>query len=119
MKILVLEDDPVSLKALSSDLIKFGHEVLASKNSVEAFGLLSKNMDLDLVITDLHLPYDSGVDFIKDVRSINAKIPIVVISGTIDKSKLLQMKKYKCLDYLVKPHDKNRLESILNSVAEN
>jgi len=117
MKILVLEDDPVSLKKISHDLINFGHEVLEAADSVEALNLYYDNSnDVELVITDLEMPFGSGEDFVANIRTLQPKLPIIVISGTVNKSSILKLKKHKIKDILVKPHDKNRLKSLIDAL---
>lgn len=117
MKILILEDEPVSMKKLTMDLESFGHEVVAVTDSMEAIGAYYEHTDLGLIITDLAMPHGSGEDFIKDIRSVNKKIPVIVISGTIDnKMILIKLKQLNCKDILVKPHDKKRLKSIIDSL---
>ncbi|MBD66645.1 MAG: hypothetical protein CME62_15660 [Halobacteriovoraceae bacterium] len=118
MKVLVLEDDPVSMAAITHDLEQWGHSVMQSKNSIEAFNIISKNLDINLVIVDLKLPNENGLDFIKDVRNISKKIPIVIVSGTVNTKSLKVAQKYNCKDILVKPHAKERLEKILHSIKK-
>jgi len=116
MQILVLEDEPVSMKKLSNDLKGFGHNVLEASDGIEALNIYYNNDDIDLIITDLEMPHGGGEDFIRDINALNPKIPFIVISGTVDKKVLNKLKKFNCKDILVKPHDKERLKSILDSL---
>lgn len=116
MKILLLEDEPVSMKKLSNDLKSYGHETLEASDGIEALNIYYNNEDVDLVITDLAMPFGKGEDFIRDIKALNPKIPIVVISGTVSEEILKKLKKFKCKDILVKPHDKERLKLILDSL---
>ena len=116
MKILVLEDDPVSMKKLSHDLAGFGHDVLEAADSVEALNLYYDNSDIDLIVTDLAMPFGSGEDFIRDMKSLNPKIPVIVVSGTVSKKSLASLKKYKIKGILVKPHNKERLKDLIDAL---
>lgn len=116
MNILILEDEPVSLKKLTHDLESLNHTVVGVTSSLDALEVYAKNQNFDLIITDLAMPFPSGTEFIKDVRKLDPKIPIIVISGTIDKKALDTIKHYKCTDILVKPHDKVRLKVVLDSL---
>lgn len=116
MNILILEDEPVSLKKLYTDLKNLGHRVFPASNSVEGLEVFTGSNNLDLVITDLQMPMGSGEDFVKDIRRLNQKIPVIIITGTINKSVLTAVKKLKCIDVMVKPYDISRLEDQLNKI---
>lgn len=117
MKVLVLDDDPVSLKSIAMDISKLGYDVVEASNSLDALDFYGKESDnLKAIITDLEMPIPNGVEFIKDIRNIDPVIPIIIISGTIDAEVLKLVKKYNCADVLVKPHDKMRLKIVLESL---
>ena len=116
MKILILEDEPISMKKLSNDLKSYGHETLEASDGIEALNSYYNNKDIDLVITDLAMPFGKGEDFIREIKALKPTMPIVVISGTVDKEILNKLKIFKCTDILVKPHDKDRLKLILDSL---
>lgn len=116
MKVLILEDDPVSLQKLKMDVESFGHGTLEAADSVVALNLFYENRDTDVIITDLELPFGSGEDFIQNIRSLDRRIPIIVVSGTISRAVLQKIKNFKCKDIMVKPHDKARLKEILDSI---
>ncbi len=59
LKILVVDDDPVTRLLLKKRLSKAEYEVEAAKNGVEAVSLISKSY-FDVVLTDLMMP--GGVD---------------------------------------------------------
>ncbi len=113
LNILIVEDDPVSMKRLSSDLNKFGHTPYEAKDSIEALGIYTKDFNMDMVITDLQLPHSNGSELIRSIRKMSLDIPIIVISGTIDGEVLGLIKKLNCADILVKPYDKKRLKAII------
>ena len=104
------------MKRLSNDLKSYGHKTLEASDSIEALNIYYNNKDIDLVITDLAMPFGKGEDFIRDIKALKPTMPIVLISGTVNKDILNKLKRFKCTDILVKPHDKNRLKLILDSL---
>lgn len=115
MNVLILEDDPVSLKKTQLELEALSHNVFACGDVIEALSLFGQNQ-IDLVISDLELPLGSGFDFIQDVRELNKKIPILIISGTISKEGLAILKKFNCTDILVKPARVDRIQEVLSKI---
>ena len=68
MKILIAEDDPVSSRVLSTSLIKWGHEVIATGNGLEAWQALQEDNAPQLAILDWMMPGMAGPDVCRKVR---------------------------------------------------
>ncbi len=52
MRVLIAEDDAVSRTILKRSVEKFGHEVLAAADGLEAWELFQREPELDLIISD-------------------------------------------------------------------
>ncbi len=65
LKLLLVEDDPDSLRYLAFVLGSRGHQVVAVSNLAEARACLAQNR-IDLLISDIELPDGSGLDLIRD-----------------------------------------------------
>jgi CheY-like chemotaxis protein len=115
LNILLVEDDPVSMRRLSSDVKRLGHIPHEADDATEALEIYTKDFAMDMVITDLQLPNSNGADLIRSIRKMSLDIPIIVVSGTIDGKVLKLIKKLNCADILVKPYDKNRLKDLIES----
>jgi CheY-like chemotaxis protein len=76
-KILVVEDEPVSLKALRYFLSDEGYETAGAKDGLEAMELLAQSR-FDLVISDVKMPRMDGVAL---ARQILCSLPITPISS--------------------------------------
>ena len=81
MKILVIDDDIAVLKYLRAILKHNGFNVLTADNGHKAFELLSKNQDVTIVITDIIMPEQEGIEIIRKIKSKHPHIKIVAISG--------------------------------------
>ena len=91
-KILVVDDDPVILKALSWDLEHAGYEVLTAVDGPDAFAVVRRQRP-DLILLDIFFPPDvfqSGntwdafliMQWLQRMgESRNRRIPVIVISG--------------------------------------
>ena len=103
-KILVIDDEKHIAEAIKLNLKMLGHEVVVGINGLEGLNWW-KQFIPDLVIVDLMMPEIDGVGVITEIRKIDQKIPILVISAK-DQVK----EKIRCLslgvdDYLSKPFD--------------
>ena len=78
--ILVVEDDPDVLSVLVKHLEKMGYEVLAASDGLEGLKRLESG-GYDLVITDIVMPYMSGLGVVTAIKQKAAHIPVIVITG--------------------------------------
>ena len=58
-----------------------GFDVDTAQSGEEAIEILDKGSSYDLIITDLRMGGESGVDVFKKAREINANIPVLIITG--------------------------------------
>lgn len=84
MKVLLIDDHPLILAALSHVIEALGEEVsvIAVDHAEAARAALKSQTDLDLVLLDLHLGEVSGFDLLDEFRADYPALPIVVISAS-------------------------------------
>ncbi len=78
--ILIVDDEPCSLKFVSHFLRKDGYEVTVANDGVEAIDLID-NSRFDLVLSDIRMPRLDGVTLALHVRSRIPSIPIILMTG--------------------------------------
>jgi two-component system response regulator FlrC len=78
--ILVVEDDAPSSRAIALALKTAGHEVMNAGDGTEALELLAKH-DVELVITDVVMPNQNGMDLKITIRSKWPQMPVILMSG--------------------------------------
>jgi DNA-binding response OmpR family regulator len=76
MRILVAEDEGLMLKTIELKLKKDGHEVITSADGKDALIKVDLH-EPDLIITDMMLPYVSGLEIIVAVKKREKKIPLL------------------------------------------
>jgi two-component system, OmpR family, response regulator len=118
LKILIVDDDPVTRSLLSKRLSKGEYEVETAENGVEAVRMIAENY-YDVVLTDLMMPGGvDGIGVLETAKEKNLKIEVILITahGSIDNA-IVAMKK-GAVDYLQKPINFDelflRLEKIQN-----
>ena len=103
MKILIAEDEPVMLMAIEAKLRNEGYEVTAAKDGSEALQAIEFSTP-DLIITDILMPYTSGLELISIVKSTaNKNIPVIVLSGLGQEETVLEAFQLGADDFLTKP----------------
>ena len=77
-KILVVEDDISLSDSIKVFLTKKGYDVNCSYSVKYALQELDK-YQVDLIITDIMMPYMNGIDFIKELRYRKIDVPVLII----------------------------------------
>ena len=87
-KILIVEDDKYIINFISMSLKKEDYDYVIAKTCGEANALFYANRP-DMIILDLGLPDDDGIEIIKNVRELS-KIPIIVVSARQEEEEKIQ-----------------------------
>ena len=109
MKIVIAEDEPIMLKTLELRLKKDGHQVIAAADGKEALEHIESS-DPDLVITDIMMPYASGLEIVGAVRKrTDKKIPVIILSAMGQENVVVEAFNLGADDYITKPFSPNEL----------
>jgi len=108
MKILVAEDEPLMLMAIEAKLKNDGFEVIGVSDGQEALKALEIHLP-DLIITDIVMPYTSGLELIGIVRANLKKIPIIVLSGLGQEDTVMEAFQLGADDFITKPFNPTEL----------
>ena len=79
-RILVVDDEPSSVKFISHFLRKEGYEVTEANDGAEAIELIDDSR-FDLVLSDIRMPRVDGVALAVHVGSREPTIPIILMTG--------------------------------------
>ena len=112
--VLYLEDDENLLKHTTDVLVDFVNNIYAVKTSKEAMEILL-NKKIDVIISDILLENENGIDFLKHIKSKNINIPTVLTTAHTDTNYLLSAIKLKVENYIVKPIN---IKELLNSLHD-
>ena len=109
MKILVAEDELIMLKTIELRLKKDGHEVITCNDGREAIQKIEA-INPDLIITDIMMPFASGLEIIEAVKRRSGKnIRIIVLSAMGQENVVLEAFQLGADDYITKPFSPNEL----------
>lgn len=112
--VLVIEDEDFISGLISRSLREEGYNVIATSDYKESIKVID-SMDLDLIVSDVMLPYTGGLDIAEYVKkaSRNKDIPIILVTG-MDKD-VLSTTQIKVNAILSKPFDMLQLVDLVNS----
>jgi len=118
MKILVAEDDPIMRRIIELRLKKDGHEVIMAVDGRQAMEHIDKNEKFDLVVTDIMMPFSSGMEVVSKVKSnIERKTPVIVLSAMGQENIVLEAFNLGADDYITKPFSPNELSMRVKRLA--
>lgn len=114
-KILIIDDDFISIELLSSIIKRLGYDFITSRNAMDAINIVNESNNIDCILVDLKMPTVSGVKFIKKIRMLNNIINIIVITS-YDSEEIKNL----CIEcgannFLLKPININVIKKILES----
>ncbi|MDQ0476899.1 MULTISPECIES: response regulator transcription factor [Chryseobacterium] len=108
MVILIAEDDELILKTIEHKLLKDGYKVILSRNGKEAIDHI-QNTDINLIITDIMMPFASGIEILSAIKSTGKKIPVIMLSSMGQEEVVLNAFDLGASDFIVKPFSPNEL----------
>ena len=100
-KILLVEDEKLLREMYANKFKKEGIEVLKAKDANEAFSIL-KTITPDLVLLDVLMPRESGIEALKRIKEVYKNLKVVVFSNLDDPNAKKKVKALKGEDYLIK-----------------
>lgn len=109
MKILIAEDEAMMLAALQKNLQDDGYEVIATTDGQEAIEKY-RTLKPDLIITDILMPYTSGLELIGVIKSdTELNTPVIVLSAMGQEATVLEAFNLGADDFITKPFNPTEL----------
>jgi len=113
-KIWILDDDKSIRWVLQKALEKNKFTVTSFSNSNEAINHFNHDMP-DLIISDIKMPGESGLQFLEKVKTKFANIPIIIMTAFSDLDSAVDSYAFGAYEYLPKPFDIEDALKIINS----
>lgn len=100
--ILVVDDD-VDFNSLLTDVFKQAEYIITSAlDPLEAVEIF-RNNEFDLVVTDHAMPNLTGTEFLREIKKIRKEVPVVMVSGYLDKKTIREVVKAGVESIFLKP----------------
>jgi len=103
-KVLVVDDDPIVLRAVSEILQREGYEVLAIDDAVEGLSV-AKDPSIDVAVLDIKMPNLSGLDLLRALKRARPEVEVIVMTAFATVETAVEAVKAGAYDYLTKPFE--------------
>lgn len=108
-RILAVDDEPNMRRLLEISLRQAGYQALSAANGREALEML-KTEQVDLIVSDLHMPGMSGLGLLKTIRQDNDVLPFIMVTAQGEIKTAVEAMKLGASDYILRPFDLEVLE---------
>lgn len=115
--ILVVDDEPNYLIILTEILRDEGFEVFAAENGEKALEIV-RTADLDLVLTDMQMPVMGGMELLRQVKTINNNLPVIMLTAYGEVEKAVAAMRDGAFNYLTKPFKNDELIANIKKAVE-
>ncbi len=116
--ILIVDDEEHIRQIVSATLEKYGYKTLVASDGTEALVIYTQQEKIDLVITDMAMPYMDGAATIRALRKINPNQKIIFTSGLTSPQEAKD-KELAVSAYLAKPFTSENLLAVISKVLGN
>ncbi|MFO7765634.1 MAG: sigma-54 dependent transcriptional regulator [Pelovirga sp.] len=117
-KIIILVDDDTEMRAAAAQWLELaGYEIRAFADAVSALAAMNEGVQ-GLVVTDVRMPKMDGMEFLARIRSLDADVPVVLITAHGDISMAVEAIRQGAYDFIEKPFDPDKLLNVVERAAE-
>ena len=119
MRLLVVDDSSTMRRIIVNTLQRLGYnDVLEAAHGLEAWSILDKSDNIDILITDWNMPEMNGLELVKKTRSDSRyeDIPIIMVTTEGGKAEVITALKAGVNNYIVKPFTPQVLREKLEAV---
>ncbi|RJQ16692.1 MAG: sigma-54-dependent Fis family transcriptional regulator [Nitrospiraceae bacterium] len=116
-KILVAEDEEITLNNITDTLREEGYEVTAARDGRGAMDK-AESGHFDVLITDIKMPYVNGLDLLEKVKEKDPEIEAIIITGFGSIGSAVEAMKKGAYDYITKPFDLDELSLRVKKIYE-
>ena len=116
-KVLVAEDEDITLRNIIEALEEGGFNVQGARNGVEALKKLDAE-HFDVLITDIKMPEMSGIELLEKTKEKYPDIKVIITTGFGSISSAIEAIKKGASDYITKPFDLDELTMKVTKINE-
>lgn len=81
MRILVVDDDSLAGEMTAAVLEEQGHTTLTADDAMAAIELLEQHTDIELIVSDMHMPLVNGIELVEMLREQQVTLPFILLTG--------------------------------------
>lgn len=118
IKILIIDDEIMICKSLQAGLSDIGYNVTTVQNSQEALKKVEA-FKPHIVLTDMKLGNENGIDLIDDIKKIDSEIEVIVMTAYSDIASAVSAIKKGAFDYINKPFEFEQIKIVISRAYKN
>src|SRR5262245_40683150 len=116
--LLLIDDDPDLLPDQMAHAFPApAHRVEIARTGTEGLERVADDRP-DVILLDLRLPDQSGLDVLKQLRQIDARIPVVLVTVVRSAESAIEAMRQGAYDYLLKPLDLQKLDRVVGEALK-
>jgi DNA-binding response OmpR family regulator len=118
LRVMII-DDQAAARGMLKKMLKDMHinQVYEAGNGRDGLKMLDAAPDMvDLVICDWNMPTITGIDLLRQVRSVGFDIPFLMLTGRADADSVVEARDAGVSGYIAKPFSRDQLEAKLRIV---
>ena len=115
--LLYVEDEEGIRNNIYEILKHLFKKTFVAKNAKEAFNMYESNKP-DLIITDIRMPNETGIDLIRKIRKRDSKVRVIITSAHTDLEYMLEATELHLVKYIVKPITEGKLTEALEAFVK-
>ncbi|HEY0982577.1 sigma-54-dependent transcriptional regulator, partial [Schlesneria sp.] len=115
--VLVVDDDRSVRHMLTQTLESINYEVATAETAEQALVLVAERQP-DVVLLDIMLPGRSGLDVLRDIQSIDRRLPVIFVTADSGSSTAIEAMQLGAYDYVSKPLDLPQLNRLVESAID-
>jgi DNA-binding NtrC family response regulator len=116
-KILIVDDETLIRWALRKELEREGYEIFEAGTAKDAKEIFFEELP-DLVILDVKLPDDSGMNLLKKIKESETFCDVIIITAFGNVSNAVEAMKLNAIDYITKPFDIEEVKIVVKKALE-
>lgn len=118
--ILLIDDDRSLRRALRLYLESYGFTCKEANDGREALVMLDGGLDVDLIISDYHMPVINGLELLKALsyRVKGQEVRVILLSGNMTKEMEYEAKQAGAFEVLAKPYDHQELLAVVSRACQ-
>src|SRR4029079_5845415 len=117
-RILVVDDQELMRDSLAANLVREGHDVLATHDGTVAVSKLEGSTRFDLLITDLKMPKMTGIELLVEAKRLRPEMPVVLMTAFATVQTAVEAMKLGAYDYIQKPFDGDEIKHLVDRTLE-
>src|SRR5579871_2512844 len=116
--ILFVDDELSARENYRTILEHYGHQITLASSVAEATTRLTSNDSFDLIVTDMRMGSQSGLDLLRTAQTISPEIEVIVLTGHAELENAVEAMKLGAADYLTKETDYKEIMLVVEKALE-